>query len=311
MRIRLWSNGTCERMMREVVHTLKDMSHKERRTAQDWVELAPAVQWALNTAFGERYGSPPYHAMFGRASRIALSTLASSTGHDWQVDVVDEKALRAKLQSVVTAQSQQHKEVLEKVQANRGKKRAVTSRGSLPILFVGDYVLVARVRRSGSTPKLLMTRAEPGRVVVAQRPHVYGVQKIVHRKLTTFMLLGCAFTDAAVGITAEVKEVFQHALTQGVRNGSNCGGRIRPGGENEENTWKHLAQIRDAAPQYMTSELRQLGLKRDVRTRLYVILWNYTVRSLRFSRELHEGRDVFFSLVFCTLFGYMLFCIRV
>ena len=36
-----WSNGTCERMMREVVRTLKAMIHEERRTAQDWVELVP------------------------------------------------------------------------------------------------------------------------------------------------------------------------------------------------------------------------------------------------------------------------------
>ena len=133
-----WSNGTCERMMRDVVRTLKAMIHKERRTAQGWVEFVPAVQWALNTAFRERYGSTPYHAMFGRALRVALNTLASSTGQDWQVDVLDEKALRAKVQSVVAAQSQLHREVLDKVHANRGKQRVAASRGRLPIFFVGD-----------------------------------------------------------------------------------------------------------------------------------------------------------------------------
>ena len=39
-----WSNGTCERMMRELVRTLKAMIHEKRRTAQDWVESVPAVQ---------------------------------------------------------------------------------------------------------------------------------------------------------------------------------------------------------------------------------------------------------------------------
>ena len=39
-----WSNGTCGRMMREVVRTLKAMIHEGRRTAQVWVELVPAVQ---------------------------------------------------------------------------------------------------------------------------------------------------------------------------------------------------------------------------------------------------------------------------
>ena len=140
---------------------------------------ARAVQWALTTAFRERYGSTPYYVMFGRAPIVPLSTLALLAGQDWQVDVLDEKALRAKVQGVVAAQSQLHKEVLDKVQANCGKQRVAASRGSLVLYFFGDYVLVARVRRSDPTPKLLMTWTGPWRVVVAQRSHVYGVQNVV------------------------------------------------------------------------------------------------------------------------------------
>ena len=50
-----WSNGTCERMMREVVRTLKALIQEERRSTRDWVDLVPAVQWALNTAYRQRY----------------------------------------------------------------------------------------------------------------------------------------------------------------------------------------------------------------------------------------------------------------
>ena len=39
------SNDRCERMMREVVRTLKAMIQEERRNTQDWIELVPAVQW--------------------------------------------------------------------------------------------------------------------------------------------------------------------------------------------------------------------------------------------------------------------------
>ena len=53
---------------------------------------------------------------------------------------------------MVAAQGQLHKDFLDKVQANHDKQRAAASRGSLPIFFGGDYVLVARVRRSGWTP---------------------------------------------------------------------------------------------------------------------------------------------------------------
>lgn len=55
-----WSNGTCERMMREVVRTLKAMLQEERCSTRDWADLVPAVQWALNTVYRERYGSTPY-----------------------------------------------------------------------------------------------------------------------------------------------------------------------------------------------------------------------------------------------------------
>ena len=32
-----WLNGTCERVMREVVRTLKAMIQEERRNTHDWV----------------------------------------------------------------------------------------------------------------------------------------------------------------------------------------------------------------------------------------------------------------------------------
>ena len=60
-------------------------------------------------------------------------------------------AAQALVQSVAEVQGH-HKDVLDKVQANRGKQRAAASGGNLPNFVVGEYVLVARVRRSGSTP---------------------------------------------------------------------------------------------------------------------------------------------------------------
>ena len=66
-----WSNCTCERMVRGAVRTLKAMIQEERQNTQDWVELVPAVELALNTAFRERYGSTPYHVMFSGPPRTA------------------------------------------------------------------------------------------------------------------------------------------------------------------------------------------------------------------------------------------------
>ncbi|CAN0007804.1 unnamed protein product [Ectocarpus fasciculatus] len=95
------------------------------------------------------------------------------------VDVLDAKPLRLNVQHVIEAQRHLHKEVLDTVQTSRSRHRASARVGSLLELVMGDYVLVTRVRRRGSTPKLLMIWTGPWRIVTAERPHVYGFQNIV------------------------------------------------------------------------------------------------------------------------------------
>ena len=116
-----------------------------------------AVQWALNTAYRARFHSTPYHIMMGRAPRTALSTLASSVGSPWRVDVLNEGSLRNKVAQLVVTQEQLHKQVLIDVRATRARQRQGVGAGTLPNFVLGDYVLVARVRRPDLTPKLLAT----------------------------------------------------------------------------------------------------------------------------------------------------------
>ena len=44
-----WSNGTGERMVREVVPALKSTLSEQRKQVAEWVDVLPAAQWALNT----------------------------------------------------------------------------------------------------------------------------------------------------------------------------------------------------------------------------------------------------------------------
>ena len=68
--------------MREVVRVLKAIL-QERRDVREWMDVVPAVRWALNMAYRERHANTPYHVMFRRAPLTSFSTLASSTGEDW------------------------------------------------------------------------------------------------------------------------------------------------------------------------------------------------------------------------------------
>ena len=108
---RPWSNGICERLMREVVRALKAILQEERRDIRKWVDVVPAVQWALNTAYRERYASTPYHVKFGRAPLRNFPILASSTREDCKVGLLDEEALRRKAPNVVEAHRGLHEVV--------------------------------------------------------------------------------------------------------------------------------------------------------------------------------------------------------
>ena len=84
--------------------------------------------------------------------------------------------------------------------------------GYFPNFTVGGYVLVARLPRSVSTPKLLMTWTGPWCVAIAQRLHVHGEENTVSVYRDVHVARNRFYTDAAVAITAELKEVYQHAL---------------------------------------------------------------------------------------------------
>lgn len=90
-------NCLVERMIKEIVRCLKAVLQEERRDLREWVGLVPAVQWALNTAYGQRYTSTPCDVMFGRAPITSFSTIASATSEDWQVHVLDDEGLKRKV----------------------------------------------------------------------------------------------------------------------------------------------------------------------------------------------------------------------
>ena len=85
-----WSNGTCERMVKEVVSSLCSILLEQRRAVSVWVDVLPTVQWAHNTSFRPRYGSTPYYVMFGRAPTTSFSVLANSSAGEWNCNVLDD-----------------------------------------------------------------------------------------------------------------------------------------------------------------------------------------------------------------------------
>ena len=277
-----WSNGTCERMVKEVVRSLRSILSEQRREVSEWVDVLPAVQYSLNTAFRRRYSSTPYHVMFGRGPRTSLSVLASSSSGEWKCDVLDDAQIKRALQSVLEVQERFHVQVQERVAAERARHRAGSSSGmQLPNFEVGDYVLYARVRRPGVTPKLMATWTGPWRVVGANHEHVFDIQNIVTGRVQTAHVARLRFyADSQLNVTADVKDVFQHAFNQGQFQ---MAGVVRVaeaedrslivlvdwiGFEVEERTWEPLKDIFEAAPEFLVKELRKLRVTRGVAARI-------------------------------------------
>ena len=142
--------------------------------------------------------------------------------------------------------------------------------------------MVARVRKSGATPKLVTTWTGPWRVVTAEQPHVYGVQNIISGEVRDVHVVRlCFYADSALDITSDLKDVFQHSFTQGqfemsglvdmaeADDGDGYDVQVQwVGFEDDEDTWEPLSKIWDAAPQFVKRELRKMGLTRAVRSKL-------------------------------------------
>ena len=91
--------------------------------------------------------------------------------------------------------------------------------------------MVARVRRPGSTPKLVSTWTGPRRFGWADKVHVYGVQNMVKGEVKDVHEVSLRFyADKDLVMMAVLKEVFQHAIRVVQRLG--CAGirRFRPQG---------------------------------------------------------------------------------
>ena len=145
----------------------------------------------------------------------------------------------------------------------------------MPNFEVGDYVLYARVRRPGVTPKLMVTWTGPWRVVGAHHPHLFDIQNIVSGRVHTAH-------DARLGFYADshLNVVFQHAFNQGKLQ---MAGVVRVveaddrslivlvdwvGFEVDERTWEPSKEIFVAAPEFLAKELRKLRVTRAIAARI-------------------------------------------
>ena len=196
--------------MREVIITAKAMLHERGRPPSEWTTVLPAVQWALNTAVRQRLGTPPYCVMLGREPRTAFSALVEEDNECMELTVVDEERLREHVRSIVSAHDELQKQVVERRDVQRQQTRTLSSRGELPHFTVGDYVLVARVRKEGKHAKLMATWTGQWQVASDDREHVYVVQHLITGEPREAHVARMRlFFDGQLHVTSQLREIFQ------------------------------------------------------------------------------------------------------
>ena len=106
--------------------------------------------------------------------------------------------------------------MLERVRAARDHKHVAASTGSMPNFEVGNFVLVVRVRKLGSAPKLVTAWTGPLRVVSGGSPHVYSVQDIMTGETKEVHVVRMrAYADSSLAEGAEVQGLFKMTKHQG------------------------------------------------------------------------------------------------
>lgn len=79
----------------------------------------------------------------------------------------------------------------------------------MPQFTVGDYVLVARIRRVGSHPKLMSKWVGPWRVVNDDKEHVYTIEVIVTGKTRDVHVVRIRFyADWALEVDGPLQQLF-------------------------------------------------------------------------------------------------------
>ena len=206
-----------------------------------------------------------------------MSVLAGEDGDAWTVEELDVSCeqMQSWVAGWVREKEDLRREMVKRIREQRERVREVTGRGYLPMFEVGDYVLVARVRKPGRVPKLVQTWTGPWRVVPGGSEHVRVVEDIVTGETKEVHVVRMRpYADSSLVVGVEVREVFEMTKHQGefkIAHAISVGkdparvGEYRVqiawvGLEDEEPTWEPMSTVYADAPKYLEQKLRRMRL---------------------------------------------------
>lgn len=173
-----WSNGAVERLGKEMLRVFRSIVSEFQMSLDEWPDLLPVVQSALNNAPSPSRGNiSPITAFVGKEPTPPIATFLR-TDSVKPITVTDAQRERLiNVQALKDRVAELHPLVAESVRKNRQRSREAASAGTLPNFSEGDYVLVAREEFSAGE-KLCLRWRGPRRVVKAQNDYVFQVEDL-------------------------------------------------------------------------------------------------------------------------------------
>jgi transposase InsO family protein len=193
------SNGTVERLNREVLKVFRALLSEFRMSTADWALLVPVVQYSLNwTSTPLLAGHTPAEVCFGSSGGRPLDVFLRPTTKSFSMERVSSTQLEAHVSTLRVALSELHREVLS--------TRTSRIQPSLPrkSFELGEFVLWARPQR---TKKLRHLWIGPYRIRAVLSPWVYEIEHLVSGVLKRAHLSRLRFyADEAFEVTVSLKD---------------------------------------------------------------------------------------------------------
>ena len=115
------TNGTVERVMLEIVKTIRVVASAARIPLKDWVRIVPVVQVSMDAGYRERLKASPFNLIFGRKPQFIFSALVAPGNDRWQVDSFDPDSVQVMVEDLMDAQERRRVKVLELVRKHRAR----------------------------------------------------------------------------------------------------------------------------------------------------------------------------------------------
>lgn len=213
-----WSNGTVERLNREVLRLFRVLLSENKMGKEQWIWLRPAVQAVINHTPTERLGRrSPMEVHTGQRSPQPLDGVVLLPRHKKPPTVRHmawPEELDEYMRELQSALDEWHTTTTKQQQARHSankrhrdgdveatvRRRPLVKHGGFD---VGDYVLVAR----DTNDKLAVRWLGPMRVVEVVNDWVYVVEDLVHQhRYTRHAQMLRKYNDSQLAVTEQLRE---------------------------------------------------------------------------------------------------------